>query len=98
MLKWRNFGGGRSKSRGKMASEGNAEHQYIQERAYFLWEADGCPEGKSEYYWLKVVEEVTGKHSLVSVLSGRIKGYMKAVDDWAKNLKIKRSRRPKKYS
>ncbi|MGK7905813.1 MAG: DUF2934 domain-containing protein [Synechococcus sp.] len=98
MLKWRNVRGRRSKSLRKAASAGQYEQKYIQERAYLLWEADGSPEGKSEYYWLKAVEEVTGKRSFVSELSYRITRYFKAVVDWAVNLIIKRSRRTKKYS
>jgi hypothetical protein len=29
----------------------NIDH-VIRERAYYLWIADGCPEGKSDAYWL----------------------------------------------
>lgn len=28
-------------------------HQKVQERAYLLWQADGCPVGDDLQYWLK---------------------------------------------
>jgi hypothetical protein len=28
----------------------------IRERAYFLWEADGCPEGRAEEFWERARE------------------------------------------
>lgn len=30
----------------------------IRERAYHLWTADGQPEGKAEFHWLKAQREV----------------------------------------
>lgn len=30
----------------------------IQRRAYHLWEADGCPEGRDQNYWFKAVAEI----------------------------------------
>jgi uncharacterized membrane protein len=32
--------------------------EQIQTHAYYLWEKDGCPEGKAEEYWLKAQEEL----------------------------------------
>jgi hypothetical protein len=31
--------------------------QEIRERAYFLWEQDGCPEGQSEDYWARALDQ-----------------------------------------
>ena len=30
-----------------------SREQWIRERAYALWEADGMPEGRQEEYWLR---------------------------------------------
>jgi hypothetical protein len=41
---------------------GNAEQeQRIGDRAYQLWEADGSPEGKAEYYWYRAQELIDGE-------------------------------------
>ncbi|OHC73799.1 MAG: hypothetical protein A3G18_05345 [Rhodospirillales bacterium RIFCSPLOWO2_12_FULL_58_28] len=32
--------------------------KYIQERAFFLWEAEGGPEGRDLDYWLRAEQEV----------------------------------------
>lgn len=32
--------------------------EQIRTRAYFLWEADGCPQGRDWHYWLKAKEEL----------------------------------------
>jgi hypothetical protein len=34
-----------------LAPYDEATSQRIRERAYHLWEADGCPEGRAEDYW-----------------------------------------------
>jgi hypothetical protein len=31
--------------------------QQIREQAYFLWEQDGCPEGRSEEYWARARDQ-----------------------------------------
>jgi hypothetical protein len=31
--------------------------QEIRERAYYLWEQDGCPEGGSENYWARAHDQ-----------------------------------------
>lgn len=28
----------------------------VRQKAYYLWEADGKPEGKADYYWTKASE------------------------------------------
>ncbi len=38
-----------------------ADIESIQREAYFLWEADGKPEGKDEYYWTKACEKIMGE-------------------------------------
>jgi Protein of unknown function (DUF2934) len=30
--------------------------QRIRERAYFLWERDGCPDGRSDQFWRRASE------------------------------------------
>jgi hypothetical protein len=30
----------------------------IKQRAYELWEADGCPEGQDQAYWFKAMAEI----------------------------------------
>lgn len=32
----------------------------IEQRAYKLWEADGCPQGQDQAYWFKAVAEIAG--------------------------------------
>jgi len=32
-------------------------NQAIEQRAYYLWEADGRPEGRSEHYWQMALTE-----------------------------------------
>ena len=31
-----------------------AQHQRFSERAYALWEREGCPEGKADEHWLRI--------------------------------------------
>jgi hypothetical protein len=40
----------------------DSEH-HIRERAYHLWEADGCPEGRAQEYWARakaLIDEENG--------------------------------------
>ncbi|WP_084113189.1 DUF2934 domain-containing protein [Belnapia moabensis] len=32
------------------------EVQSVRERAYFLWQEDGCPDGRAEYHWFRAME------------------------------------------
>ena len=34
--------------------------QAVRERAYLLWEKDGCPEGRAEEYWHRALDEHFG--------------------------------------
>lgn len=34
--------------------------QRIRERAYQLWEVDGCPEGRDREHWLRAERELFG--------------------------------------
>lgn len=34
-----------------MSDLGQALEQRIRERAYFLWQQEGCPEGRAEAHW-----------------------------------------------
>ncbi|MGY6157438.1 DUF2934 domain-containing protein [Paraburkholderia graminis] len=31
--------------------------QTVRERAYFLWQQDGCPEGRAEQYWHRALDQ-----------------------------------------
>jgi hypothetical protein len=31
--------------------------QVVRERAYLLWESDGCPQGKEEEFWNRALEQ-----------------------------------------
>ncbi|MGJ3246596.1 MAG: DUF2934 domain-containing protein [Elainellaceae cyanobacterium] len=35
-----------------------ASEETIRLQAYYLWEADGKPDGKADYYWRKAAEDV----------------------------------------
>lgn len=35
----------------------NVSDEAIQQRAYFLWEADGRPDGRGDHYWHLAMEE-----------------------------------------
>ncbi|MBA4148817.1 MAG: DUF2934 domain-containing protein [Verrucomicrobia bacterium] len=32
--------------------------EQIRTRAYYLWEADGCPQGRDWEYWMKATQEL----------------------------------------
>lgn len=38
----------------------------IRERAYHLWEADGCPEGRAHEYWVRAKESMSSEGSATS--------------------------------
>jgi hypothetical protein len=51
--------------RAKIKQKNEAEKEYrksIEKEAYLLWEADGKPEGKDDYYWTKAIEKITQKN------------------------------------
>ncbi|MFB2937544.1 pentapeptide repeat-containing protein [Aerosakkonemataceae cyanobacterium BLCC-F154] len=53
------------KHRAKIKQKTEAEKEYrksIEKEAYLLWEADGKPEGRNDYYWTKAIEEITRKN------------------------------------
>lgn len=37
----------------------DARYETVQERAYHLWMAEGCPEGKSDEHWLLAEKQVS---------------------------------------
>ncbi|MBL6080630.1 DUF2934 domain-containing protein [Belnapia sp. T18] len=39
-----------------LAREHDPEH-YLRERAYFLWEREGCPEGRALEFWERAYRE-----------------------------------------
>ena len=38
------------------------ERQKIEKQAYLLWEADGKPEGRDDYYWILATDKVKGRN------------------------------------
>ena len=40
----------------------DSEHR-IRERAYRLWEADGCPEGRAQEYWERAQASINNEDS-----------------------------------
>ncbi|MBD2597443.1 pentapeptide repeat-containing protein [Nostoc spongiaeforme FACHB-130] len=52
-------------NRARIKQKSEAEKEYrknIEKEAYLLWEADGKPEGKDNYYWIKAIEKITEKN------------------------------------
>jgi Protein of unknown function (DUF2934) len=46
-----------------MPDSERTNEQAVRERAYFIWEQEGRPEGRAQYHWLSaVVEELDYKH------------------------------------
>ena len=35
----------------------------VRERAYFIWQREGCPEGKAQDHWTQAVTEASGEQS-----------------------------------
>lgn len=44
-----------------MITSGTATVDQIRERAYELWQADGCPEGRELDYWLRAEADLNGE-------------------------------------
>ena len=38
-----------------------AWQQRVRERAYAIWEREGCPEGQAEQFWLMAEQELLAK-------------------------------------
>ena len=65
----------------------------IRERAYYLWSADGQPEGKADVYWLNAQREI-----LTTSLEGSSTAHMDLVSvrpQPVKKLKVTRSGKSK---
>jgi len=41
----------------KSTETAHVNDEAIQQRAYYLWEADGRPEGRGDYYWHRAMDE-----------------------------------------
>ncbi|MGC1409625.1 MAG: DUF2934 domain-containing protein [Acetobacteraceae bacterium] len=41
------------------APDRDSEHT-LRERAYYIWEREGCPEGQAEAHWLLAAREQSG--------------------------------------
>ena len=82
MFKWAPFGDRQKKSPATVKSADEQLYNHIQKRAYLLWEADGSPEGKSEYYWSKAVEESAHEYYLSPRLFQRLGVHAKSVAGW----------------
>lgn len=50
-----------------------ADEAAIRDRAYFLWEADGRPDGLHDHYWLVAVAEMTSMASSTTVAKPKAK-------------------------
>jgi Protein of unknown function (DUF2934) len=37
--------------------------QVVRERAYFLWEQEGCPEGRADEYWHRAHDQHLREHA-----------------------------------
>jgi hypothetical protein len=44
-----------------MSSDGGTNVDQIRERAFRLWQEDGCPEGRSLEYWFRAETELAGE-------------------------------------
>jgi hypothetical protein len=44
-------------TRGTLSETKRGLEQLVRERAYFLWENDGCPHGRADDYWQKAHDE-----------------------------------------
>ncbi len=33
-------------------------HRWLEDRAYFIWQYDGCPDGRTLQHWLQAEEEL----------------------------------------
>jgi len=44
-----------------MIESGHDEHHTVRERAYFIWEHEGRPEGRAYDHWLLAMAEATGE-------------------------------------
>ena len=49
-------------SESSQESTRDSEHR-IRERAYHLWETDGCPEGRAQAYWERAQSSINDKDS-----------------------------------
>jgi Protein of unknown function (DUF2934) len=47
------------------------QQQAVRERAYFLWEREGCPEGRALDHWHQALTEELGTEDEEKVLAGR---------------------------
>ncbi len=50
-----------TRSRNTQANSTEAIEETIRQTAYYLWESDGKPDGKADYYWSKAAAIVTSK-------------------------------------
>lgn len=89
MLNWRIFGYTSSKSSKETVSVGEKEQELIRERAYSLWEDDGCPQGKSDYYWFKAAEQIAAKRTFLGSLSTFFKKIIGSMANKFRTLRIK---------
>jgi hypothetical protein len=49
-----------------MITSGRSTVDQIRERAYELWQADGCPEGRELDYWLRAEADLNGEAGVVA--------------------------------
>ena len=40
-----------------MRGRDSDQEKAVRERAYFLWECEGCPEGRAKEHWQRAMEE-----------------------------------------
>jgi hypothetical protein len=41
--------------------------QLIRERAYHLWEQEGCPDGRADMHWCMAAEQILGQNACSAV-------------------------------
>lgn len=62
---------------------------WIKQRAYELWEADGQPHGKHDEHWAQATAEYEARHKANAKPTGKRKAEVKSPAEPAKNAKSK---------
>ena len=79
-----------------MITSGTVTVDQIRERAYELWQADGCPEGRELDYWLRAEAELKGDASAGGSAEGAAGGSGEADSTPMDEPKTPRPARPRK--
>jgi hypothetical protein len=72
-----------------MTKENQTSDEQIRTRAYYLWEADGRPQGRDQEYWHRAQKEMSARPVSTQPTNGNAKKATQMITDAKRKTSVK---------